>query len=285
MKYLPNISYNDIDKGIEYLKNNKFDFYPKDNNIIIFHVYWYGDISRKQLLCINSYLKTQNLEKTKLWIWLDHKTFSNKNVEIIPKHKNIEIKKYIPNKEAKNTLFEKYSHLNQHIFIKFRSDIARILFLYNYGGLYYDLDMVLLKDLMPLLGVEFCYTWSYLKEGNNGILRLFKKSNTSINLMKKYYKIKNKPFVVWFNQYIFTNDINIVCFPSVMFDPVWILHDKKIKSKYSKLNNFDYFFKKTDENVDNFFNNQIFTYHWHSRNNSKVERNSYFEKFEIKFKI
>ena len=49
MKYLPNISYNDIDKGIEYLKNNKFDFYPKDDNIIIFHVYWHGDISRKQL--------------------------------------------------------------------------------------------------------------------------------------------------------------------------------------------------------------------------------------------
>ena len=63
--------------------NNKFDFYPKDDDIIIFHVYWHGDISRKQLLCINSYLKTQNLEKTKLWVWLDYKTFSNKNVNII----------------------------------------------------------------------------------------------------------------------------------------------------------------------------------------------------------
>ena len=111
MKYLPNISYDDTDKGIEYLKNNKFNFYPKDDTIIIFHVYWYGDISRKQLLCIKSYLKTQNLEKTKLWVWLDYKTFSNKNVDIIPKHKNIEIKKYIPNNEAKYTPFENKSFI------------------------------------------------------------------------------------------------------------------------------------------------------------------------------
>ena len=285
MKYLPNISYTDIDKGIEYLQNNKFDFYPKGDNIIIFHVYWYGNISRKQLLCIKSYLKTQNLEKTKLWVWLDYKTFTDKNVDIIPKHKNIEIKKYIPNNEAKNTPLEKYQHLNQQAFLKFRSDIARILFLYNYGGLYYDLDMILLKDLMPLLGVEFCYTWSYLKKGNNGILRLFKKSDSSIHLINKYYKLRNKPFVVWFNQFIFTNDVNIICFPSVMFDPVWILHDKKKKSKYSKLNNLDNFFKKTDENINNFFYNQIFAYHWHSRNNYNIEKNSYFEKIELKFMI
>ena len=71
---------------------------------------------------------------------------------------------------------------------------------------------------------------------------------------------------------------------AVLFDPVWILHDKKITSNYSKLNNFDNFFKYTDENISNFFNNQIFAYHWHSRNNVKIEKNSYFEKFEILYK-
>ena len=146
MKYLPNISYNDIDKGIEYLKNNKFDFYPKDNNIIIFHVYWYGILSRKQLLCINSYLATQDLQRTKLWIWLDYKNGNlEKNKKLIPDHKNIEIKCYIPKKESKNTPFEKYKYLTQDKYIKFRSDIARLIFLYKYGGLYYDLDMILLK--------------------------------------------------------------------------------------------------------------------------------------------
>ena len=38
------------------------------------------------------------------------------------------------------------------------------------------------------------------------------------------------------------SDIKLTCFPSVMFDPVWILVDKKQISKHSKLNNFDNFF-------------------------------------------
>ena len=73
-----------------------------------------------------------------------------------------------------------------------------------------------------------------------------------------------------------------MCFPSVMFDPVWMLLDTKTKSKYSKLTNFDDFFKTTDEDINTFFDNQIFAYHWHSRSNVNIEKDSYFEKIENK---
>ena len=49
-----NSSYLDLVR--RYLKKNKLQFYPDNNEEIIFHVYWYGILSRKQLLCINSYL-------------------------------------------------------------------------------------------------------------------------------------------------------------------------------------------------------------------------------------
>jgi len=286
MKYLKDIDYYDIDKGIEYLQKNKLSFYPKDDSIIIYHVYWYGDITRKQLLPIKSYLKTQDLKKTVLWVWLDFETYSEKNINLIPKHKNILIKKYIPNEQAKDTVLENNKIINNKIFLKLRSDLARILFLNNYGGLYFDLDMILLKDLLQLLGIEFCYCWSLKKTGNNGILRLFKNSEECKKLINKYkLLLQKKKFTVWFNDYIFTKDINIMCFPSVLFDPVWILNDKKIKSKYSNLNNFNNFFKQTNENLNNFFLNEIYTYHWHSRNNMSIENNSYFNKFESKLKI
>ena len=42
MQYLPDISYNNIDKGIEYLQKNKFNFNLDKEEITIFHVYWYG---------------------------------------------------------------------------------------------------------------------------------------------------------------------------------------------------------------------------------------------------
>ena len=65
------------------------------------------------------------------------------------------MKKYIPDELAKNTLLENHRVLNQTKFLKFRSDIARILFLHKHGGLYYDLDMILLKNLRPLLNGNF----------------------------------------------------------------------------------------------------------------------------------
>lgn len=289
MKFLKDFPYNNIDDGIEYLKEKNIEFNIEFNEETIYHVYWYGEIERKQLLCINSYLKTQNLNKTKLYIWLDCNTYKDNNIEIIPNHKNIEIHKYIPEEQAKNTLLENYKFLNHDKFIKFRSDISRILILNNYGGLYFDLDMILMKDLSPLLGIEFCYTWSYLNKGNNGMLRLKKKSDNCNQIMKKYlntvspFNLKNQEFFLGYNQYIFNEDIDIYCLPSILFDPVWILMDTKTKSKYSKLSHLDNFFKNTDEKIEkikDFFGGYIYAYHWHSRNNYCIEKNSYFEKIE-----
>ena len=142
--------------------------------------------------------------------------------------------------------------------------------------------MILLKNFDSLLGIEFCYMWANLKYGNNGLLRLFKKSQNCIDIMNKYNKLnKNynyKVEIIW--KFIFIDDINLYCLPSVLFDPVWILDYKKKKCKYSKLNNFNDFFKRTDEDINNFFDNQIFAYHWHSRNNYFIEKDSYFEKLE-----
>ncbi len=282
MKFLEGIDYNNIDKGIEFLKNHQFNYFLPENEKTIYHVYWYGTLGRKQILCINSYLSTQDLKNTELWVWLDFETFK-KSVKLVPKHENIKIKKYNPGTESYNTPLEGKKYLKQNKFLKFRSDLARLIFLYKYGGIYFDLDLILLKDLKPLLGVEFCYTWSAFKSGNNALIRFFKKSKLIIQLINKYNSVlKTKNFSINFNKLIFNNEINIICFPSVMFDPVWILFDMKKKSKYSSLTNFDDFFKKTNENIENFFDNQIYAYHWHSRNNYVIEKNSFFEKIEIK---
>ena len=85
-----------------------------------------------------------------------------------------------------------------------------------------------------------------------------------------------------FNIHILNDENDIMCLPCSFFDPVWILTDNKTSSKYSKLNRFDDFFKKTNEevNIDQFFKGLIYAYHWHSRNNYTVEKDSYFEQLE-----
>lgn len=289
MKFLEHISYTNIDDGIEYLKEHPYSFYLPVGEITIYHVYWYGKLGRHEICCICSYLCSQDLDTTELWVWLDRDTY---HMSDIPKHINIKVKMYDPKHEAIGTPFIDYPHLDQTRSLKFRSDIFRILALYKYGGIYFDLDMLLLKDLKSLLNLEFCYSWSDLKGGNNAILRLKKHSILCKQIIEKYkntvspFNLEGSNFFIGYNhKYIFTQDIDLTCLPCVFFDPVWILFDRKKKSIYSDLTNLDDFFRSTNEDINKFFDNQIYAYHIHSRNNMKVEKDSYFEKFEDKFKL
>ena len=296
MNFLKDLDYQNVDNCIDMLKTYDFskiicddefkikEVFNKDNKVL-FHVYWYGSISRKQLASINSYLKTQNLETTELWVWLDSIYYNNEILKI-PKHNNIKVISYDPTIESKGTLLNDKDYIHNKKFVKFRSDMARLIILYKYGGIYIDLDIFLLKDFTPLFGIEFCYAWSYLKTGNNAILRFKKKSDKIIELMNRYSNVlkeydSNFQFNLGItNQRTYNNSLKILCLPCPMFDPVWILFDKKTKSKYSNLTNFDNFFCKTDEDITKFFDNQIYAYHWHSRNDYKIEKDSYFEKLE-----
>lgn len=186
MKFLDNFNYTNVDKCIFDLKKNKINYYSNEK-LIYFHVYWYGKLNNKNITCINSYVKTQNLNKTKLIVWIDKDYYIEENLKKIPIHKNIIIKEYNDMELSKNTPFENKNFVYQKKFLKFRSDIARILFLYHYGGLYFDFDIILLKNFENLLGTEFCYNWSNLyKNGNNGLIRFYKKSDELLKLMDKY---------------------------------------------------------------------------------------------------
>jgi hypothetical protein len=291
MKFIDNLNYNNVDECLDYLKNNPYKNYCFDEEIP-FHVFWRGKIKRKQLLCINSYLYSQNLGNTKLYVWLD--SDYKENSKLIKKHPNIIIKNYDAKKESLNTPFENKNFINNQKYVKFRSDIARLMILFNYGGIYFDLDIILLKDINCILDLEFCYQWGGKTGGNNAFLRLKKGSKNCTDIMNRYVDVlengcnhTNKygndfKYQIGMIHEIFNEKINILCFPSAFFDPVWILDYKNLTSKYSTLNKFDNFFKKTNEkvNISSFFGGNIMAYHWHSRNNQDIEENSFYSIIE-----
>ena len=291
MKYINNINYNNVDECLDYLKNNPYKNYCFDEEIP-FHVFWRGKLKRKQLLCINSYLYSQNLGNTKLYVWLD--SDYKENSKLIKKHPNIIIKNYDPKKESLNTPFKNKDFINHQKYVKFRSDIARLMILFNYGGIYFDLDIILLKDINCILDLEFCYQWGGKTGGNNALLRLKKESKNCTDLMNRYVDVLengchhiNKygndfKYQIGMIHEIFNEQIDILCFPSAFFDPVWVLDYKNLTSKYSTLNKFDNFFKKTNEkfNISSFFGGNIMAYHWHSRNNQDIEDNSFYSIIE-----
>lgn len=106
------------------------------NNSVIFHCYWNGYLTVKHLYSILScyYFNVYN-NKHKIILWVENNT---------PNIYNNEIKKYA---EIKSFSLRDETHKSNIINnmvgnkdLSFYSDQVRYLLLYNYGGVWFDLD-------------------------------------------------------------------------------------------------------------------------------------------------
>ena len=150
--------YKDYEESLSFLSSIKNDEYNYPKNITYFHIY--SEIkNEKELLSIESYLATQNLEKTKLILWSDYDISDNKLIE--PYKHLIELRIYDFKSESKGTILENNEYLANASDTKYymKSGILRFLVTYKYGGIWLDMDMVLLRDFKPILDQEWAYMW------------------------------------------------------------------------------------------------------------------------------
>lgn len=123
-------------------------FLDKDN--------WKGN-----LIAIKGYLLTQNLLKTQLWLWTDSidtvvnddtRSFFHTFSDVVT------VKTFNWNDEIEDTplaghaYFSNYTRLRSDFedFLAGYGDLVRHVLLYNYGGLWIDTDVVLLRDVYPV---------------------------------------------------------------------------------------------------------------------------------------
>ena len=150
--------YFDYKKGLDFLRNINEDDYEYPDEITNFHIY--SEIRNdKELECVRSYFATQNLEKTKLIIWSDYQISEQDNLKEFKD--KIDFRIYDPVKEAEGTILEgKITQLlakdNKYYL---QSDLLRLLALQKYGGIWIDMDIILLRDFKPLLDQEYLYQW------------------------------------------------------------------------------------------------------------------------------
>jgi hypothetical protein len=151
--------YKDYKKCIEFLSSIKDEDYSYPEEVTYFHVYTEVR-TPKELMAIKSYVATQNLEKTKLIVWSDYDITEQENIQ--PYKDLVEFRVYSPEELAKGTPLEGNStYLNatddgNHWM---SSGVMRFLVLYKFGGIYYDMDTVLIRDFKPLLGRNFAVQW------------------------------------------------------------------------------------------------------------------------------
>ena len=280
--------YLDNEYALELLKNNLNNDTVKTKNIS-YHAYWYGEINEKHVFSIKSLLCTQHNKK--VYLWIDKKSIKkNLNNKYIKEIENyIEIKTYDPKIEIKNTCFKKFDYIfNQKQNLPARADAFRLLIPYKYllenkyeGIIYFDLDILFLRDFSNTLNNSFCYQWEKQPYTNTAILFFDNKKiieQTNI-LIKKHQTVL--PWIIF--NYSNEEMKDLMVLPCAYFDPIWNITDK---TKYNyPIYSFNDFFKNYSGNISSYkeFFTGCYAYHWHNQWNTEIEKNSLFYRFNEEF--
>jgi len=130
---------------------------------------------RKLRLVMLSFLTTQDLKSTQLHVWMDVNV-TDPNGIIQQELKEILVTPGLSNstvlhrfdagaefsKVSPNSAYLLTSIFDQDGAVQAKSDLQRVIVLYNYGGIWLDTDVILIQDLTPLKGVD----WAYVGQKN-----------------------------------------------------------------------------------------------------------------------
>jgi len=291
--------YTDNDYAVETLKNGidfadeNFTANSTEKAKIIYHCYWFGEIGRKQAFSIKSLLCTQNMDNCKVILWLDKNNgYENheQNSFLIALLPYIEVKAYDYYIESENTPWGNDAGVNigdstYHQLVA-RADAFRYIELYKHGGIYFDLDILFLKDFAELLHSEFCYAWETQPFANSALFNLKQKSPISTYLLHKTMKKRAvSPWLILLYEDQFLKDLCVL--PCAFFDPIW----QGLPPEKTPLNDFEEFFKPFNNEFINKFNihsyKDFFTgcyaFHWHNQWKTAENGNSFFGIFEKEF--
>tara|TARA_R110002074_G_scaffold19770_1_gene62656 strand:+ start:203 stop:1111 length:909 start_codon:yes stop_codon:yes gene_type:complete len=257
--------------------------YPKDK--VKFHVY--TEIKTpKELMVIKSFLATQNLDHCEMIVWSDYNIEDNSLIQ--PYKDLVTFKVYDAEKEAIGTPLEgdlKLKMKDSKYYLQ--SDLARLLLLCKYGGVWADMDIIFLRDFKPLLEQEYMYMWgsetNFAVDGACAtVLSLNKESELSLELLKELMVTSPRPGTTCWGKDMFANLYRRYPFPvlpSTFFNTEWCVNIKYGPGANRKMN--ESWFEDTGAQ-DNFLFTEAFTWHWHnsSHKDKPVQPGSKFDLLE-----
>jgi hypothetical protein len=265
-----------------------------------FHLYWSGAFGTKQAFCVKSFLATQDLARSELWLWLDGERGYDGHAEnpiLRPLLPFLEVRRFDPEVEAQDTPLERRLDLWKEAKNPTRrSNFVRHVVLYQRGGTYVDMDTMFLRDMAPLFEDsrfpdEFCYRWSVsVPYANSAILRLRQYGELARALLSKCdeYNSCRPRHVLRFDE---NEELDLTVLPCAFFDPLWLHRDGQDRYSAAPFHRFEDFFrpfgwgyrrKREVRSYRDFFPG-AFTYHWHNCWDVEEPRNSYIGLFTREF--
>ena len=246
---------------------------------ITFHMYWRQQrrgwfqrprpFGRKQALPVKSFFATQDLSRCTLTIWSDADLSGNEWLR--PFRDRIVFRTYRPELEVRDTPLESrrdvYAEEDRRVWRD--GDLFRILVLHNYGGVYVDTDVVLLRSLGALLDREFIYQWEDFEDQFNGaLMHLTPRSCFAQELIAGVMELRPGGFA-WGRENLrraVTRGCEIAVWPCAFFDAEW--QEQHVFTG----------FKRPATPLDPY--DGAFAWHWHNQWDARVEEGSRFQLYE-----
>ncbi|KAG0165919.1 hypothetical protein DFQ28_008142 [Apophysomyces sp. BC1034] len=158
----------------------------KEEKQTIFHAYWRADLAPvgpKQLATLRSFFATQNSNASILYLWSNGDLSSSPIIQEIKGHvgDRLQTLLYDSHELSKGSPMEGSPKLE----LKDESgyldgDLLRLLVVYRYGGMWFDMDALFVRDMSPLLEHEWLSQWDcYLPNGfpfNGAFMHFYKRS-------------------------------------------------------------------------------------------------------------
>lgn len=249
---------------------------------VTFHMFWrqrrpgfwrrVRRFGRKQALPVKAFFATQDRARASLVLWSDEDLSDNEWLS--PFARSITFRIYRPELEARGTPLENrpelYRQRDRRVWRD--SDLFRVLALHNYGGVYLDMDVVLLRNLGALLAQEFVYQWDdFDNEYNNALIHLKQRGAFTSALLDGILEIPAGSSN-WGRANLrraFGRGVRVGVLPSAFFDTDWQAHHGREKE-------FRPFSAQTTVDIYN----GVFAWHWHNRWDDRIEAGSKFEILE-----
>lgn len=142
---------------------------PPRTTSLIFHTYWRSDLSpfsARQASTLDSFFATQHLDQSQLILWTNNRAdlITNPLVQTfldewpgIFSVKQVDIQEML-----RGTVLYGGTTLTPSIYDETAwvdGDAVRLLALWNHGGLWFDMDEILLRDMSVLAEQEFMTQW------------------------------------------------------------------------------------------------------------------------------
>ena len=246
---------------------------------ITFHMYWreragglwptVRRFGRKQALPVKAFLATQDRSLCSLVLWSD--TDLSANAWLQPLLPFITLRIYDAATEARGTALEAHPNIyGQRDRRAYRDgDLFRILALRNYGGVYADMDTVLLRSLGVFLDQEFVYQWDRFDDlYAPALMRLYNGSAFARALLDGLIAIKPGKYN-WGRENVkraIARGHSITVFPSPFFNTEWQADPGFEPFRRSAA---------SDELYEG-----AFAWHWHNKWDDPIEPGCKFERLE-----